>query len=84
MDKLSNPSTPPCFCVHLLVNSPFALSAGECNPQSVDIYYLYGLSLLENAIASNNVLGKAEEQPVGEEEEPGRQCTWLDVFCVSL
>jgi len=83
MDRPSNPSASLSFSVPCLL-TPFALSAGECNPQSVDLYYLYGLSLLENAIASNSVLGKTEEQPVEEEEEPGRQCTWLHVFCVSL
>jgi len=41
----------------------------------VDLYYLYGLSLLENAIASNSVLGKTEEQPVEDEEEPGTEYT---------
>ena len=50
----------------------------------MDLYYLYGLSLLENAIVSNSVLGKTEEQPAEEEEEPGKQRQWLDVFCVSL
>jgi HAT1-interacting factor 1 len=84
MDKLSNPSSCSSFCVQLLVNSYCTVSAGECNPQSVDLYYLYGLSLLENAIASNGVLGKPEEQPGEEVEEPGRQRTLLDVFCVSL
>ena len=74
MDRPSNPSAFSSFAVTcLFVNSPFTLSAGDCNPQSVDLYYLYGLSLLENAIASNGVLGKTEEQPAEEEEEPGRQ-----------
>ena len=82
MDRLSNPSASLTLCVHLWVHDLFALSAGECNPQSVDLYYLYGLSLLENAIASNSVLGKTEEQPVEEVKEPGVHYTWLDVFCV--
>ncbi|KAG8857929.1 hypothetical protein FRB91_010625 [Serendipita sp. 411] len=45
--------------------------AKECTPATVDIYYLYGCALLENAIASNNVLGnkqEGEEEP--EEPEP--------------
>ena len=73
MDRLSNPSVFSGFTVTYLLTMPFTLSAGECNPQSVDLYYLYGLSLLENAIASNGVLGKTEEQPAEEEEDPGRQ-----------
>ncbi|KAG8802359.1 hypothetical protein FRC17_006430, partial [Serendipita sp. 399] len=40
--------------------------AKECSPATVDIYYLYGCALLENAIASNNVLGNKQ----GGEEEP--------------
>lgn len=74
MDWPSNPSELSSLTIQL-VNNPFALSAGECNPQSVDLYYLYGLSLLENAIASNGVLGKTEEQPVEDEEGQGGRCT---------
>lgn len=46
-------------------------SAADCTPATVDIYYLYGCALLENAIISNNVLGnkaEGEEEP----EEPGQ------------
>ncbi|CAG7847728.1 SubName: Full=Uncharacterized protein {ECO:0000313/EMBL:CCA67886.1} [Serendipita indica DSM 11827] len=45
--------------------------ANDCTPATVDIYYLYGCALLENAIISNNVLGnKQEEEEEPEEPEP--------------
>lgn len=43
--------------------------AKDCTPATVDIYYLYGCALLENAISTSGVLGNKQEG-AEEPEEP--------------